>query len=77
MDPEQAAFLLSVIGITNTLGRVLSGFITDFPRVDALFVNNLCIMFSGVCVFLIPFCSSYGSFVAICVSFGFFVGKKE
>ncbi|XP_043193230.1 uncharacterized protein LOC122365772 isoform X2 [Amphibalanus amphitrite] len=73
VEPDKAAFLLSVIGITNTLGRVLSGFITDFPRVDALFVNNLCILLSGVCVFLIPFCSSYASFVAVCVAFGFFV----
>ena len=75
MDPEKAAFLLSVIGITNTLGRVLSGFITDYPRVDALFVNNLCIMLSGVCVFVIPFCGSYGAFAAVCVAFGFFVGE--
>ncbi|XP_037087521.1 monocarboxylate transporter 12-like [Pollicipes pollicipes] len=73
VEPDSAAFLLSVIGITNTLGRVISGFITDFPRVDALFVNNVCLMLSGVCIFLIPFCSSYASFVVVCVAFGFFV----
>ena len=28
-DPKQAAFLLSILGITNTVGRVVSGWVSD------------------------------------------------
>ena len=31
---EDAAFLVSVIGISNTLGRVISGWISDFTWVN-------------------------------------------
>ena len=33
---EDAAFLVSVIGISNTLGRVLSGWVSDFTWVNSL-----------------------------------------
>ncbi|XP_042218311.1 monocarboxylate transporter 14-like isoform X2 [Homarus americanus] len=73
VDPEYATFLISLIGITNTIGRVLSGLIADLPWVSPLWVNNICIILSGVCVFFTPFASSYGSFVALSLAFGFFV----
>ncbi|XP_045593400.1 monocarboxylate transporter 14 isoform X2 [Procambarus clarkii] len=73
IEPEYATFLISIIGITNTVGRVLSGFIADLPWVSPLWINNICIILSGVCVFLTPFASSYGSFVALSLFFGFFV----
>ncbi|XP_037780744.1 uncharacterized protein LOC119577127 isoform X2 [Penaeus monodon] len=73
VDPDYATFLVSIIGITNTIGRVLSGLIADIPKVSALWVNNICIILSGVCVFLTPFASSYGAFVTISLFFGFFV----
>ena len=33
ISTEDAAFLVSVIGISNTVGRVLSGWISDFSWV--------------------------------------------
>ncbi|XP_063858697.1 uncharacterized protein LOC135099926 isoform X3 [Scylla paramamosain] len=73
VDPEYATFLISLIGITNTIGRVLSGIIADLPCVSPLWINNICIIMSGVCVFLTPFASSYSSFVVLSLFFGFFV----
>ncbi|XP_068248337.1 uncharacterized protein [Palaemon carinicauda] len=73
VDPEYSTFLISLIGITNTVGRVLSGLIADMPCVSALWVNNICIVMSGVCVFLTPLASSLGSFIALALFFGFFV----
>ncbi|KAL7644471.1 UNVERIFIED_CONTAM: hypothetical protein RMT77_005303 [Armadillidium vulgare] len=73
IDKDSATLLVSIIGITNTIGRVLSGLIADIPKVDPLWVNNLSIIFSGVCMFLTPFANSFGAFVAIAVFFGFFV----
>jgi len=70
---EDAAFLVSVIGVSNTLGRVLSGWVSDFSWVNSLVVTNIAIILSAVCVFLFPFCSSYAGFVTVALSFGFFV----
>ena len=42
-------FLVSVIGIGNTIGRVLFGIASSFPGVDALVVNNIFISMGGLC----------------------------
>ena len=36
-----AAFLISIVGICNTLGRIVSGFVTDLPGVNALVVTTI------------------------------------
>lgn len=74
MDEGNAALLLSIIGVTNTIGRVLSGMVSDLPQVNSLFMNNVCILLSGICVLAVPFCSSsYYSYVAVAIFFGLFV----
>ncbi|KAK4293958.1 hypothetical protein Pmani_033383 [Petrolisthes manimaculis] len=73
VDAQSATFLISIIGITNTVGRVLSGILADLPWVNPLWLNNFCIVCSGLCVFLTPFAYSYTSFVILSLCFGFFV----
>ncbi|GFU52572.1 monocarboxylate transporter 13 [Nephila pilipes] len=70
---DKSAFLLSVIGITNTVGRLLFGWIADRPGVSALLVNNVSIVLTGLCVFCLPFCTTYTTIVIDCVLFGLFV----
>ena len=50
-----------------------TGLFFSIAQVNALYVNNICVLLSGVCVLLVPFVSSYSGFVAIAVFFGFFV----
>lgn len=73
VSPDRAAFLLSVIGMTNTIGRLLFGWFSDRPGVSALLVNNISIAMTGLCVFSLPFCNSYTAIVLDCVLFGLFV----
>ena len=70
---EDAAFLVSVIGISNTLGRVISGWISDFSWVNSLVVTNMAIILSALTVFLFPYCTSYASLTVMALLFGFFV----
>lgn len=70
---EDAAFLVSIIGISNTLGRVISGWISDFSWVNSLVVTNTAIILSALTVFLFPFCTSYASLTVMALLFGFFV----
>ncbi|CAB3227059.1 unnamed protein product [Arctia plantaginis] len=70
VDPSQASFLLSIIGITNTFGRIACGWVADFPWMDSLLLNNVCLIIATISVGLTPFAYSYGSYVAIAVAFG-------
>ncbi|XP_049530524.1 uncharacterized protein LOC125948463 isoform X3 [Anopheles darlingi] len=70
IDQNSASFLISIIGITNTVGRIVCGYVADFPKVDALFLNNICLVISTIAVALTPFCSSYASYVVMAIAFG-------
>lgn len=48
VEPTQAAFLVSVIGITNTFARIGCGYIADFPWMDSLLLNNICLVMATV-----------------------------
>ena len=67
---DQAAFLLSVIGVSNTIGRILCGFVADFAWVDSLCVINISFLLSAACVFTFPFLSSFTEFVILSLIFG-------
>ncbi|CAB0009302.1 unnamed protein product [Nesidiocoris tenuis] len=70
LEQSKASFLLSIIGITNTFGRVLCGWVADFPSVNSLLLNNISLVVSTVAVGAIPFCTSYEMYVAVAVAFG-------
>ncbi|XP_043278418.1 uncharacterized protein [Venturia canescens] len=48
IDTSTAMFLVSVIGIGNTIGRVVCGIVSSFPGVDALLINNVFISICGI-----------------------------
>jgi MCP family monocarboxylic acid transporter-like MFS transporter 14 len=60
-------------GISNTIGRVFAGWLSDFSWVDSLLVTNFAILFSGLSTIILPFCTNYASFVTIALLFGFCV----
>ena len=74
--PEsKAAMLLSVIGITNTLGRILAGWITDRPEVDVLWVNIAALLVGGAVCVAIPFTSNYSVLLLQAAIFGTCMGE--
>lgn len=66
----KAAFLLSIIGITNTVGRILSGFLANLKNVNALVINNVALVIASVALALQPFCTVYPALVVFCLVFG-------
>lgn len=70
IEPTKASFLLSIIGITNTFGRVACGYFADFPQVNALLVNNICLVISTVAVAATPLCHTYAAYIAMAIAFG-------
>lgn len=70
IDSSSASYLIAIIGITNTFGRVICGYVADFPQVNSLFLNNVCLLIATVAVTATPLCSSYMSYVVMAVFFG-------
>ena len=84
VTPDQSAILISVIGITNTFGRLLFGFLTDHIarngslcglKITALDLNNICVILSGLSVIAAPYCTTYFAVIIDCVLFGLFICK--
>ncbi|XP_062570450.1 monocarboxylate transporter 14-like [Saccostrea cucullata] len=65
-----AAFLLSIIGITNTVGRILSGLLVDIFKLDALVINNVALVLSAVLLFVEPLCHTYELLCAFAAVYG-------
>ena len=65
--------LLSIIGISNTLGRLVAGLLSDFYWVDSLFVVNCSLTLSAICIFIFPSISSYTGFIIVSILFGSFI----
>ncbi|XP_043475276.1 monocarboxylate transporter 14-like [Leptopilina heterotoma] len=48
IEESTCMFLVSIIGIGNTIGRVLCGVVSSIPGVDALMLNNIFISIGGL-----------------------------
>ncbi|CAB0045225.1 unnamed protein product [Trichogramma brassicae] len=70
VEKKQASFLVSVIGITNTIGRVACGYVADFPQVDSLLLNNICLIVATVAVSLTPLCTTTMHYMIMSTFFG-------
>ena len=64
------------LGITNTIGRILSGLLVDIFKLNALVINNCALVLSAVLLFVEPFCTSYELLIGFAVFYGLCVGKS-
>lgn len=48
IDKEHASYLISGIGVANTIGRIILGYIADKPWVNRLLVYNVCLTICGI-----------------------------
>lgn len=74
ISKEQAKWLVSIVGISNTVGRVLFGFMADRKGVNRLFLYNTALTICGVATALCPLCSNYPLLVVYACVFGLFIG---
>ena len=72
---HDAVFLISIIGISTTAGRILLGWIADRPWVDAVTLHICEVLIGGVAIIICPLMKTYpimGTFIFV---FGFFTCK--
>lgn len=56
---SKANLLLSILGACNTVSRIITGFISDLPRVDVIVIQNVAAILAGTATCLVPFLDSY------------------
>lgn len=49
IDEVDASYLLSVVGIANTLGRIILGYISDRSWINRLYLYNTSLAICGIC----------------------------
>ncbi len=70
MDIKQASFLLSAVGIANTVGRILLGLISDRKGVNRLYLYSGLISLCGLATMLEPLCFNFSTFLIYSIVFG-------
>lgn len=74
LDKTQGALLISIIGVSNTVARLVVGFVTDRPWANSLVINNLALMIGGVTTFAVPFYNSFAVLIIYSIVFGASIG---
>ncbi|XP_059613461.1 monocarboxylate transporter 12 [Phlebotomus argentipes] len=74
LTKEETSYLLAIIGVANTVGRIILGYFSDKPWVNRLLVYNLCLTICGVATALSIFCLDFFWLSVYSVVFGFTIG---
>ncbi|XP_055320717.1 monocarboxylate transporter 12-B-like [Sitodiplosis mosellana] len=74
VSSEDASHLLSIIGIVNTVGRVILGYISDRPCINRLWVYNICLIICGIATGMSLLCFDYETLIVFAIVFGFTSG---
>ncbi|KAL1494287.1 hypothetical protein ABEB36_009910 [Hypothenemus hampei] len=71
---EMAGMLISIIGASNTIGRIVLGYLSDKPWINRLQVYNWCLTLCGIATFVSAFCFAFYSLAIYSAVFGFTIG---
>lgn len=74
IDEFRASFLLSAVGITNTVGRVIFGFLSDRKCVNRMVLYATALVICGAATCVGPLLTSFGTFLVYSIVFGTFSG---
>lgn len=75
MDKEAAVFLMTLVGVTNTVGRIISGIISSFPNVNATMLSYVSLVLSGAATMLSVISITIGFQYTYACVFGITVGN--
>lgn len=75
VSPEKASLILSVLGICNTISRILAGWLADRRWVDLLVIHNVAAILAGVATAIVPLLNSYELLCVYAAFFGVNIGN--
>ena len=70
IDTHRADSLLSIIGLSNVVGRIFFGLLSNIKSVNRMFVYIVVLVICGIATSVEPFFTSYSGFVLYSIVFG-------
>ena len=74
MTPDEASYLIAVIGISSSVGRILSGWLCDRSCCNPAVLTVIVLAFAPSPLFLFPWITNYILYLAFSCLFGFLTG---
>ena len=73
---SESSTLILILGISNTMGRLIVGFLSDFSCTNSLQLNNFALIIAGLSTMAVPFLHTF-IFLALYVTiFGLSIGNS-
>ncbi|CAH8449535.1 unnamed protein product [Schistosoma guineensis] len=67
---SSASYLLAYLGGSNTVGRILTGWLSDQSWANVLYINNISLVVSGLLTSLVPLITVYGGLIGYSCIYG-------
>jgi hypothetical protein len=74
ISPEHADILLQIIGISNMIGRIVLGFLSDLKQFNRLYLYSSVITICGIANLIEPFLTTFPYLAIYAGTFGFTSG---
>ena len=75
IEPKEGAFLFSIIGISNTVARILCGYVSDKSWADPLKIYNWALIIGGLATVFTTWLTSFALLSCYACIFGLCLGK--
>ncbi|KAK6195144.1 hypothetical protein SNE40_000628 [Patella caerulea] len=69
---EESTLLISSIGVSNLIGRLILGVLGQHPRVNLVLLYMSSFVIAGISVFISPFWKTFVGLLILALTFGFF-----
>ena len=73
---DKSSFLISIIGIVNTFGQVIYGYLGDKKAINTMVLFGVSIFLCGVLISLIPIMHTYAALATFSALFGLFISAS-
>jgi MFS family permease len=73
----RTSWIITALGATNTICRVLVGFIIDLPFVDCVLINTLALILAGILTCLVCVFNSWNLLMMYAALFGVCMGESR
>lgn len=74
INKHKGAVLVGYMAMSQTVGKIVFGRVADHPRVNRIYLYQLCLLVCSVLTTLLPTLTTYKSLLAYCIVFGFHEG---
>ena len=72
-----ASLLISVVGLSNTISRVIAGWLADRPWADSVLIHNVALIIAGLSTCLLSVLNTPVLLFGYAIVFGFSIGEQK